>query len=101
MFGVVAGLLLWMILVSVLPWGGGTWLTALPLTGGDRWQAGIQLMQAGHPARYKEIMRLSKACGDQPVKFCAALIKADTALKAIEQPASNSQPPLELVPTRK
>jgi hypothetical protein len=76
--GGIAGLMLWMLLVAALPWGGGTWLASLPLAGGDRWQAGQVLLQAADPAGFARIVKLSQACGDQPVDLCAATI----ALKA-------------------
>lgn len=72
--GVLGGLVLWMILVAALPWGGGTWLASLPLAGGDRWQAGQVLLQAANPAGYERIVKLSQACGDQQVVFCTAAI---------------------------
>ncbi len=37
--GVLGGVLLWLLLIRLLPWGAGDWLAALPI-GGGRWGAG-------------------------------------------------------------
>lgn len=88
--GIIVGLGLWSILVAVLPWGGGTWLASLPLAGGDRWQAGQVLLQAADPAGFARIVKLSQACGDQPVDLCAATI----AVKTAGSPQHESRPPV-------
>lgn len=77
--GVIVGLGLWAILVDVLPWGAGTWLASLPLAGGDRWEAGQQLMRVADPAGFDRIVKLAQACGDQQVDLCAAAIAVKTA----------------------
>jgi Family of unknown function (DUF6118) len=87
--GVLGGLMFWMVLVAALPWGGGTWLASLPLAGGDRWQAGQVLMQAGNPAGYERIVKLSQACGDQRVDYCTAAI----VLKAVGSVGRDGTPP--------
>jgi Family of unknown function (DUF6118) len=70
----MSGLLLWFLLVVLLPGDMGTWVAALPLAGGDRWEAGQQLMRAADPAGFSKIVQLSQACGDQPAALCAAAI---------------------------
>jgi Family of unknown function (DUF6118) len=46
--GAVGGVLLWLMLVALLPWGVGDRLAALPL-GGSPWQAGQALMRRDSP----------------------------------------------------
>jgi hypothetical protein len=80
--GIIVGLGLWMVLVAAVPWGGGTWLASLPLAGGNQWQAGGVLMQAADPAAFERIVKLSQACGDEQVDFCAAAIAVQGASSA-------------------
>lgn len=80
--GVMAGLVLWMVLVVALPGGAGTWLASLPLAGGNRWQAGAQIMQAADPTDFSKMVQLSQACGDQSAALCAAAIAIGTAQQA-------------------
>ncbi|OYV55538.1 MAG: hypothetical protein B7Z71_13155 [Acidocella sp. 21-58-7] len=47
--GLLAGVLLYVSLVSFLPTSAGAWLAAFPLTGGDRWGAGWTLIRAANP----------------------------------------------------
>jgi hypothetical protein len=81
----MVGMLLWTLLIELLPWGGGSWLASLPLAGGDRWQAGQVLLQAADPAGFARIVKLSQACGDQPVDLCAATIAVKTAGSARQE----------------
>jgi hypothetical protein len=94
--GVVVGLGLWAILVNALPWGAGTWLASLPLAGGNRWEAGQQLMRAADPVGFDRIVKLSQACGDQQVDLCAAVI----AVKTAEPPGQGDRTPAAATPAR-
>lgn len=69
--GMLLGVALWYVLPAVLPWGGGDWLAA-SLIGGSPWQAGQVLMRAGNPSGFRRLVRLSQACGSQPVARCIA-----------------------------
>ena len=85
--GVVLGVALWYVLPAVLPWGAGDWLAA-SLIGGSPWQAGQVLMRAGNPAGFNRLVRLSLACGSQPVARCIAGIARETAMPAGPNPAA-------------
>jgi hypothetical protein len=69
--GIMLGIVLWYILPSLLPWGAGDWLVA-SLIGGGRWQAGETLMERASPESFDRMVRLYKACGQQPVELCEA-----------------------------
>ena len=92
--GVCVGLLLWMLLVVALPWHAGTWLAALPL--GDRWVAGERLMLDADPAGLDKMLRLSDACGDQPVALCTAHIALNSAGAPQEAPPPTIAPPAQV-----
>ena len=77
--GMLLGVALWYVLPAVLPWGGGDWLAA-SLIGGSPWQAGQVLMRAGNPSGFRRLVRLSQACGSQPVARCIGGISRETAM---------------------
>jgi hypothetical protein len=90
--GLLAGVLLWLMLIRFLPWGAGDWLASLPL-GGDRWQAGQLLLQRARPDDFERIMLLDLACGDLETRRCE---KAMTALATPAQPPAVSVPTISL-----
>jgi len=71
LLGVMAGVALWFLAVALLPWGLGHRMAA-SLVGGDRWEAGSVLMNEANPAAWEKVVRLNKACGDNPVALCEA-----------------------------
>ncbi|MGI4744736.1 MAG: DUF6118 family protein [Janthinobacterium lividum] len=91
--GVFAGLALWMLLVVALPWHAGTWLAALPL--GNRWNAGERLMLDADPAALDKMLKLSDACGDQPLELCAAHVAVNSASTGLETPPPTVVPPAQ------
>ncbi len=72
--GVLGGVLLWFFLAALLPWGGGDWLASLPITRGGPWAAGQALLARSSPESWDQMLRLYKACGDQPTQLCEAAI---------------------------
>lgn len=90
--GMLAGLVLWMILVGALPVRAGSWMAALPLARGDRWQAGAVLMQQGDPDGFAKIATLLHACGDQPANLCAAGISLNAATRAGQDSKASGLP---------
>ena len=79
--GVMLGVVLMYLLVTVLPWGGGDWLAA-SLVGGGPWQAGQTLMRDADPASFDKMVKLYNVCGPRPVEFCTAAIAVELAAKA-------------------
>ncbi len=72
--GVLGGVLLWFFLAALLPWGGGDWLASLPIARGGPWAAGQALLARSSPDSWDQMLRLYKACGDQPTQLCEAAI---------------------------
>ena len=57
-------------LVFLVPWGGGHWLAA-SLIGGGEWQAGTTLMQEARPAAWERVVQLNNACPpDRTTEAC-------------------------------
>ncbi len=76
--GVLGGVLLWFFLAALLPWGGGDWLASLPISRGGPWAAGQALLARSSPESWDQMLRLYKACGDQPTQLCEAAITVRT-----------------------
>ncbi len=71
------------LLVALLPWGGGTWLAAVPLAGRNQWQADEILMQQADPASWDRMVKLYRPCPpDSAADLCAAAIAVELAAKA-------------------
>ena len=75
--GVIMGMLLWTLLVEDLPWGAGTWLAALPIAG-DKWDAGLELLNEASPVSYEKMTSLYNTCGQQTLEFCTEAIAPKT-----------------------
>jgi len=89
----VGGMMLWVVLAAVLPWGAGDWMAALPITGGDRWAAGHALLRREGPQTWDRMVRLYKACGDQLTELCeAAIVVRTMPLVGQEGKAPSSTP---------
>ena len=100
---IVVGMVLWMALIRVLPWGAGEWLAALPL-GGDEWRAGERLMHTASPGAWDRMARLFNACpGASTTDLCEAAmavrtippigpVPAQPAPEATRGPAINAAP---------
>ena len=72
--GAVLGFVVWWPLVFLTPWGGGHWLAAT-LIGGGQWQAGETLMQEADPGTWDRMVRLYKACPqDSATELCEAAL---------------------------
>jgi len=85
--GVLGGVLLWLLLIRVLPWGAGDWLAALPL-GGGRWTAGQSLMREADPVTWDKMVRLYKACPQESTtELCEAALTVRTIPPAPAQAA--------------
>ena len=87
-FGVVGGVLLWLLLVELLPGGAGTWLAARPF-GGSRWNAGAALMREADPVMWGQMMRLYRACPqNSTIDLCEAAMAVRTT-----PPIASAPPP--------
>ena len=76
--GAMAGVLLWIVAVGVLPRGAGHWLATL-LVGGGQWQAGAELMQGANPVGWDRVARLDRACGEVRTELCEAALAVRTS----------------------
>ncbi len=76
-YGLVVGIGLWYVAAGLLPRSAGEWMAA-SLMGGDRWQAGVTLMEEASPASWDRMRRLYKACGEQTTDLCEAAIGVRT-----------------------
>jgi hypothetical protein len=92
--GLLAGALLWHVLVMSLPSRTGDWLAALPLGGGP-WQAGQALMRRDNPESWDKMVRLYTACGDQPVALCER-----AAMAVRDAPAPPAMAPMGAAATK-
>ncbi len=72
-YGLVVGIGLWYVAAGLLPRSAGDWIAA-SLIGGDRWQAGVTLMEEASPASWDRMRRLYKACGEATTDLCEAAI---------------------------
>ncbi len=79
--GAALGFVVWWPLVFLTPWGGGHWLAAT-LIGGGQWQAGETLMQEEDPVTWDRMVRLYKAC---PQDSTTELCEAALAVRAMPQ----------------
>ena len=85
-FGVVGGVLLWLLLVELLPGGAGTWLAARPF-GGSRWNAAATLMRDDDPRVWNRMMRLYWACPhDTGTEQCEAAMAVRTIVPGQSPP---------------
>lgn len=94
----IAAVALWFFLVACLPWGMGDWLAALPLAGGNGWQAGQDLKQAADPVSFDRIVKLSQACGNQAVELCTAALAVKAAEGVVRKGAVPARSRLEAPP---
>lgn len=76
--GSMGGVMLWVVLAAVLPWGVGDRMAALPITGGDRWAAGQALLNRSNLPAWERMVKLFNACGDQSTELCEAAIVVRT-----------------------
>ena len=76
--GVMGGVLLWVVLTAVLPWGVGDWMASLPISGGNRWEAGQALLNKSNPSAWERMVRLFNACGERSTELCEAAIVVRT-----------------------
>ncbi|MGI8553585.1 MAG: DUF6118 family protein [Dehalococcoidia bacterium] len=83
--GAVLGLALWYPLVWLTPFGGGHWLAA-SLIGGGEWHAGATLMQEADSAAWERMARLYEACGDQATATCEAAMAPRQPVPAPSHP---------------
>lgn len=71
--GGAGGMVLWLLLTALLPWGAGTWLAGVAF--GGRWNAGQVIMQDANPAAWERMVRLYKACSqDSATELCEAAL---------------------------
>lgn len=80
--GIIVGMVLIRVLITVLPWGGGDWLAGVMVGGRTPWQAGETLMRDADPVSFDKMAKLYNTCGSRPVAFCTAAITLDEAAKA-------------------
>lgn len=98
--GAVVGLVLWYPLVSLTPFGGGTWLAAT-LIGGGRWRAGQALMQEADPASWERMVRLYNACAkDSTIDLCEAALAVRTITPGLSSPEGTKAVPPNVRATR-
>ena len=93
--GIMGGVMLWVVLAAVLPWGIGDRMAALPITGGDRWAAGQALLTRSNPPAWERMAKLFNACGDQSTELCeAAIVVRTMPPSGQEGKAPSSAPPI-------
>jgi hypothetical protein len=98
----VAGMGLYMLLVAVLPGGGGSWLAALPLRQDESWRTGEILMKAAAPEEFDRIVKLSLACQGQAVDACTTAMALGFKVARLEsQSAPTEAPPAPARPQRR
>ncbi len=84
--GLLGGVLLWLLLIRLLPWGAGDWLAALPI-GGGRWGAGQTLMRDADPVTWERMVRLYKACPQESTtEQCEAAMAVRTTPPSLTSP---------------
>ncbi len=100
--GVLGGMLLWLLLAVLLPWGAGDWLASLPIARGGPWEAGQALLERSSPKSWDEMLRLYKACGDKATELCEAAITVRTLSAGHEETKAPPvvQPPRPLPRSR-
>ncbi len=88
-FGTVLGVMACFGAVAAFPKQAGGWIAATVIGDGP-WVAGLALMRRGDLASYERLIRLSKACGGEPVELCEAAITVRTipSLTSQAPPAS-------------
>lgn len=101
--GVMGGVLLWVLLAAVLPWGVGDSMAALPISGGDRWEAGQALLNKSNPSAWERMVRLFNACGERSTELCEAAIVIRTMPPTEQEgrvPLTVSSPPTRPLPPK-
>jgi hypothetical protein len=95
--GLIVGVALWYVAAGLLPRNIGDRIAA-SLIGGDRWHAGLALMEEASPDSWDKMVRLYNACPpDAATELCEAAIVARTAAPSRTLPRepnrTNSQKP--------
>lgn len=88
--GAVLGLALWYPLVWFTPFGGGNWLAA-SLIGGGEWRAGAALMREEAPESWERMVRLYNACGEQVTETCEVAMTVRATRPTPPQPAGKAR----------